>query len=90
MLTLYNLNIPFSQKRAIATGRVVPEQTLDAAMKQVPISVNKLAPMVDYFCEIDNSKDSGELTLKTPGVTWESFQTNWMQTCPWPVVEEKT
>ncbi|KAL3776817.1 hypothetical protein ACHAWO_002983 [Cyclotella atomus] len=79
-----------AKKRAIATGRVVPEQTLDAAMKQVPISVNKLAPLVDYFCEIDNSKDSGELTLKTPGVTWESFQTNWMQTCPWPVVEEKT
>ena len=76
------------KKRAIQTGRVVPETTLDEAIQQVPISVEKLAPLADYFCEIDNSQDSGEITLKTPGVTWESFQINWLQTCPWPQSNE--
>lgn len=78
-----------SQKRAIKTGREVPEETLDEAIGQVPVSVNKLSPLVDYFCEIDNSQDSGDITIKTPGITWESFKMNWMQTCPWPNANEK-
>ena len=85
VLTYLKLFLFFLQKkRAIKTGRVVPETTLDEAIQQVPVSVEKLAPLADYFCEIDNSQDSGEITLKTPGVTWELFQINWLQTCPWP------
>lgn len=72
------------KNRAKVTGRVVPEETLEMALKQVPISIEKLSPQVDYFCELDNSLDSGEITIKTPGVTWDSLRNNWLQTCPWP------
>ena len=51
-------------------------------MQQVPVAIETLAPLVDYFCEIDNSQDFGDITLITAGVTWESFQRNWLQTCP--------
>jgi len=70
------------KKRFIKTGRAVPESTLEEAMQQVPVAIETLAPLVDYFCEIDNSQDFGDITLITAGVTWESFQRNWLQTCP--------
>lgn len=73
-----------ARNRAKDTGRVVPLETLEMALKQVPISVKKLAPMVDFFCELDNSPSaSGEVSLTTEGVTEESFQSNWAQSCPW-------
>mmetsp|Transcript_34978 Transcript_34978/g.62974 ORF Transcript_34978/g.62974 Transcript_34978/m.62974 type:complete len:434 (-) Transcript_34978:192-1493(-) len=69
-------------KRAEDTGRVVPLETLEMSLKQVPISVKKLAPMADFFCELDNSPTLGEVTMKTEGITWESFRDNWAQACP--------
>ena len=51
-------------------------------MKQVPISVSKLTPKVDFFCELDNSPLLSEVEIRTEGVTWESFKANWVQTCP--------
>ena len=51
-------------------------------MQQVPTAIETLAPLTDYFCEIVNSQDFGDVTLITAGVTWESFQRNWLQTCP--------
>lgn len=72
------------KNRAKVTGRVIPEGTLEMALKQVPISIEKLSQKVDFFCELDNSRDSGEIAIKTPGVTWDSFRNNWLQTCPWP------
>ena len=50
-------------------------------MKQVPISVSKLAPKVDFFCELDNSPLLSEVEIRTEGITWESFKANWEQTC---------
>ncbi|KAL7530755.1 hypothetical protein ACHAXR_007132 [Thalassiosira sp. AJA248-18] len=73
-----------AKKRAKDTGRVVPIETLEMSLKQVPISVKKLAPIADFFCELDNSPTpSGEVTLKTEGVTEDKFRDNWAQTCPW-------
>ena len=69
--------------RAKETGRVVPIETLELSLSQVPISVKKLAPDADCFCELDNSPTSGEVSLKTEGMTWDEFRDNWAQTCPW-------
>merc|ERR1712127_857015 len=42
--------------RAKETGRVVPAETLEASLRQVPISVKILAPKADFFAELDNSE----------------------------------
>merc|ERR1719203_109666 len=69
--------------RARDTGRVVPLETLELSLKQVPISVNILRHEVTFFAELDNSPSAGEVTLATENVTWDSFRDNWAQTCPW-------
>mmetsp|Transcript_3614 Transcript_3614/g.8001 ORF Transcript_3614/g.8001 Transcript_3614/m.8001 type:complete len:101 (+) Transcript_3614:56-358(+) len=71
------------KSRAKETGRLVPRETLEMSLKQVPISVNILAPMADFFCELDNSPTSGDVTMTTESITWDSFRDNWAQTCPW-------
>jgi len=65
--------------RAKMTGRVVPTETLENSLRQVPISVKKLAPMADFFAELDNA--AGEVKMTTEGITWDSFRDNWAQTC---------
>jgi hypothetical protein len=79
--------------RARETGRVVPLETLESSLVQVPISVRKLAPLVDFFCELDNSVDCGsdgvDVRIMTEGITWDAFRYNWAQTCPW-VMPSKT
>ena len=83
--------------RARETGRVVPLETMEKSIEHVPISIKKLAPLVDFFCELDNSchapeKDDcgsggmdggGEVRMMTEGITWDAFRDNWAQTCPW-------
>mmetsp|Transcript_16007 Transcript_16007/g.34672 ORF Transcript_16007/g.34672 Transcript_16007/m.34672 type:complete len:479 (-) Transcript_16007:3097-4533(-) len=73
-----------ARNRAKVTGRVVPRETLEQSILQVPVSIKKLAPLADFFCELDNAPGSGEITIKTEGVTWDSFRDVWSQTCPWP------
>ena len=68
---------PEKQARAKETGRVVPAETLEASLRQVPISVKILAPKADFFAELDNS--GSEVKLTTEGVTWDSFRDNWVQ-----------
>ena len=77
-----------AEKRARTTGRVVPIESLEKSLKQVPISVKKLAPLADFFCELDNSydfasSDGNEVRMITEGITWDTFRENWAQTCPW-------
>jgi predicted kinase len=71
------------QQRALETGRVVPLETLEIALDQVPRSVKILAPMVTYFCELHNAPGAADIELVTPGETWESFESRWHQTCAW-------
>ena len=63
--------------RAKATGRVVPKEVLEAALEQVPLSVEILAPLVDYYAELNNA-DEVEL-VKPEGSTWEEFREVWNQ-----------
>lgn len=74
-----------AERRGKKTGRVVPLETLEYSFHHVPISVNKLAPLADFFCELDNSPNFNEVQIKTEGITRDSFRNNWAQTCPGPL-----
>eukprot|EP00980_Cylindrotheca_fusiformis_P030738 scaffold25338_cov181-Cylindrotheca_fusiformis.AAC.1 len=66
--------------RAVETGRVVPREVLEAALRQVPKSVEILSPLVDYYAEINNSEDSPDIELVKPaGSNWEDFKKTWLQ-----------
>jgi hypothetical protein len=67
------------------TGRVVPHETLESSILHVPKSIKVLAPLADFFCELDNSPDSKEISIKTEGVSWDSFRNVWAQQCLWPM-----
>jgi len=71
-----------SKDRALATGRIVPLETLEMAIEQVPRSVKILGPLVDYFCELNNAPGK-PIELTTEGETWESFEGKWAQMCAW-------
>ena len=63
--------------RAIETGRWVPTRVLEAALEQVPRSVEILGPLVDYYAELNNAD---EVKLVKPiGSTWEHFRDIWIQ-----------
>ena len=68
------------QIRAQVTGRVVPQELLERTMEEVPKSVARLEPLVDFFVEISNS-DEGDVTLVTDNMTWKTFKSRWAQTC---------
>ena len=71
---------PLKQDRAVATGRIVPKETLLMAIDQVPRSVNILKTLVDYFVELNNPPHR-DIELTTEGQDWDSFQKQWRQTC---------
>jgi len=67
-------------QRAIVTGRIVPIKILEEALKQVPRSLNILAPLVDYYAQINNPQDDDDIELVKPeGSTWEAFRQQWIQ-----------
>ena len=70
-------------ERGVQTGRIVPRETLEMALEQVPRSVEILKPLADYFCELNNAPGATDIELITNGETWESFQSQWLQTCAW-------
>lgn len=67
-------------ERAKKTGRVVPLEVLEKALDQVPKSVKILAPLADYFCELNNGLGP-DIEMNTSEEDWDSFQSNWLQTC---------
>lgn len=67
------------KERALVTGRVVPRDVLEMAMEQVPKSVKILAPLVDYFVELENGDNEPDILIKTEGETWANFQSKWVQ-----------
>lgn len=70
-----------AQERAITTGRIVPRDVLEAAIEQVPRSVNILGPLVDYYAEILNAQGAPDVVLTKPtGSTWDEFRSQWNQT----------
>jgi len=64
-------------ERGIETGRWVPHRVLEAALEQVPRSVEILSPLVDYYAELNNDNDV-EL-VNPPRSTWEQFRDVWIQ-----------
>jgi len=50
-------------RRATLTGRVVPEETLRESMKQVPVSIEALAPKANFLAWIENP-DQGPPKLR--------------------------
>lgn len=66
-----------AESRAESTGRIVPRALLEATLEQVPRSVNILAPLVDYYAELNNA-DEVQL-IKPEGSTWEQFRDVWNQ-----------
>jgi len=67
--------------RALTTGRIVPEKLLEQAIEEVPKSVEILAPLVDYYAEINNSSDADDIKLVKPeGSNWKQFRQQWIQT----------
>lgn len=69
-----------AESRAKMTGRVVPRELLEETMQQVPRSVAILAPLVDYYAEINNPPDAVDVELVKPvGSSWEEFGRQWVQ-----------
>lgn len=69
--------------RAVTTGRIVPQELLVAALEQVPKSVEILSPLADCSLELKNAPRAEDIELVTPNQTWETFESNWVQTCAW-------
>mmetsp|Transcript_14316 Transcript_14316/g.21193 ORF Transcript_14316/g.21193 Transcript_14316/m.21193 type:complete len:414 (-) Transcript_14316:100-1341(-) len=71
-----------AKARGDVTGRIVPRETIEESLEQVPKSVNILGPLTDYFAELDNSPQKENIELITPKAeTWDHFSNNWLQTC---------
>jgi hypothetical protein len=72
-----------AETRSKITGRVVPKETIELALRQVPTSVRVLQPLSDFFCELHNPPSSSAhgIQLHTEDLTWESFKDTWIQNC---------
>jgi predicted kinase len=67
-------------ERAITTGRIVPRDVLETALEQVPRSVKVLAPLVDYYAELNNDQNTDDIELTKPvRSTWDEFRAKWHQ-----------
>jgi len=76
--------------RGIKTGRKIPIETLEMAIKQVPLSVSKLKDQVDVYYKLNNSPGERGVELMNEGITWQIFTDNWLQTCAWVPMKKKT
>mmetsp|Transcript_17804 Transcript_17804/g.18020 ORF Transcript_17804/g.18020 Transcript_17804/m.18020 type:complete len:84 (-) Transcript_17804:587-838(-) len=51
------------------------------ALDQVPRSVKVLAPLADYFAELNNAPNTIDIELLNQDEDWDDFQCQWLQTC---------
>jgi predicted kinase len=70
-----------AKQRAHMTGRVVPRDTIELAMREVPKSVEILAPRTDFYAEIYNAPETPNVEMRTEHISWEDFTNVWTQTC---------
>lgn len=71
-----------AQQRAVTSGRAVPSDLLEESIRQVPTSVERLAPLVDLVYTISNNEGETMQLLNqsekdTPGATWGEFAQSW-------------
>lgn len=64
------------------TGRTISEEAIDVALDALPTALERVSPLADYYCTIWND-DNQELELRTEGQDWDTFRTNFQQTCSW-------
>lgn len=64
-----------ARTRAQESGRVVPRDLIDAAISEVPVSVEKLKALTDYTATIVNNPDG--LLLKSGDSCWADFKARW-------------
>lgn len=58
----------------------MPVDVLEAALDQVPKSIEILSPLVDYYAEIDNPEKAPDVELVKPaGSSWDDFRKIWLQ-----------
>lgn len=58
----------------------MPVEVLEAALDQVPKSIKILAPLVDYYAEINNPEKATDVELVKPaGSSWGDFRKVWLQ-----------
>jgi predicted kinase len=67
-----------AEKRARITGRHVPKEVLDSALKQVPTSFAVLSGLCDYAGIVDNDTDDCDPVFASP-FTLEEFAGLWKQ-----------
>ena len=68
-----------AQKESIVTGREIPEEDLDIVLVDLPHSIDRVRPHIDFYCEIRN-----HTKIELLGdLTWEDFQRTFLQTCAW-------
>ena len=54
------------------------------SLETIPKSLEVVRPYVDFFCEIENGKDSYRLVNNNNNdITWESFHQTFLQSCAW-------
>ena len=75
-----NLILKRAQKKALDTGRVVSEESIEHFLGVIPASLEILRPAVDFFCEIHNGVDECELV---GGEDWQAFEEKFHQQCAW-------
>ncbi len=58
----------------------MPREVLEAALEQVPRSVEILSPLIDYYAEINNAENILDVELVKPiNSSWEEFRVTWLQ-----------
>lgn len=78
------------EARSRVTGRVVPKDKIEMALKTVPESVKRLGPLADFFCELWNSPEQDDVRITSDGIGWKEFTKVWEQKCPPNAHEEDT
>lgn len=59
------------------THRHISIERIDKILAQIPVSIERLRPEVNYLCELHNGRDG----IKIIGDTWDHFSQTFQQTC---------
>lgn len=70
--------------RAVATGRLVPEEVICNTLLQLPVSLQRLTPLADMVCTFENEDDAKGPALVSSSwgdLSMERFKAHWEMTC---------
>jgi predicted kinase len=75
--TIQQRNQKYHQDVEMWTHRHIPTERIDKILAQIPVSIERLRPEVNYLCELHNGGDG----IKIMGDTWDHFSQTFQQTC---------